>query len=41
MALLLEDLDVRDPIGGSEEDYEACAQTIEAGVRDRLKEVCP
>lgn len=41
VALLLEDLDVRDPIGGSEEDYEACAQTIEAGVRDRLKEVCP
>ena len=40
MALLLEDQDVRDPIGGSEEDYEACARTIENGVRDRLKEVC-
>ena len=36
---LLEDEDVRDPIGGTEADYEACAQTVEKGVRARLQEV--
>ena len=41
VALLVEDQDVADPIGGSERDYEDCAKIIENGVRNRLKEVCP
>lgn len=36
---LLDDQDVRDPIGGDEEEYEACARMIERGVRNRFKEV--
>ena len=40
VAPLLDGQDVRDPIGGSEEDYEACARIIEEGVRNRLEEVC-
>ena len=39
IALLLEDEDVRDPIGGSEDDYEDCARTVEEGLRARLQEV--
>ncbi|MBU0718971.1 MAG: threonylcarbamoyl-AMP synthase, partial [Planctomycetes bacterium] len=39
VALLLEDQDVRDPIGGDEAEYEACVQAIEKGVRARLQEV--
>ncbi|MBI4719209.1 MAG: threonylcarbamoyl-AMP synthase [Planctomycetes bacterium] len=37
--LLLPDQEVGDPVGGTEEDYEACAQLIERGVRARLEEV--
>jgi protein-tyrosine phosphatase len=37
--LLLDDGDVRDPIGGSEEDYERCARTVEKGLYARLQEV--
>ncbi len=40
-ALLLEGRDVADPIGGSEEDYERCAQLIEKGVSARIQEVNP
>ena len=39
VALLLEGEDVRDPIGGSEEEYDLCAQAVERGVRARLQEV--
>ena len=39
VVLLLDDEDVRDPMGGTEKDYERCAQTIERGVRARLQEV--
>ena len=39
VALLLDDEDVHDPIGGPEEDYEACARTVEKGLRTRLQEV--
>lgn len=41
VALLVEDQDVTDPMGGSEQEYEDCAKAIENGVRNRLKEVCP
>ncbi len=37
--LLLGNDDVRDPMGGAEEDYERCAQTVERGLRTRLQEV--
>jgi len=37
--LLLEDGDVRDPMGASEDEYERCAQTIERGLKVRLQEV--
>ncbi len=36
---LLDQEDVFDPIGGTSEDYERCAQLIERGVRARLKEI--
>ncbi len=39
VALLLDDDDVADPIGGSEKDYERCARTVERGLRARLQEV--
>ena len=38
-ALLLKDSDVQDPMGGSLQDYEACAALIEQGLRARLKEM--
>jgi protein-tyrosine phosphatase len=37
--LLLNDDDVCDPMGGSTEDYERCALTVERGLRARLAEV--
>ncbi len=37
--LLLDDDDVSDPMGGSAENYERCAQTVERGLRARLQEV--
>lgn len=37
--LMLENDDVHDPIGGSVEDYERCAVTIEKALRKRLREV--
>ena len=37
--LLLDDEDVRDPMGSEVEEYERCAQTIERGLRARLQEV--
>jgi tRNA threonylcarbamoyl adenosine modification protein (Sua5/YciO/YrdC/YwlC family) len=39
--LLLDGEDVFDPIGGSEEDYERCAATIERGLQARLQEMHP
>ncbi|MFQ5590365.1 MAG: L-threonylcarbamoyladenylate synthase [Phycisphaerae bacterium] len=39
VVLLLGDEDVRDPVGGSESDYEHCAQLIEKGIQARLQEV--
>jgi len=33
--------DIFDPIGGTPEDYERCAQLIERGVRARLQEIKP
>jgi len=39
VALLLNDEDVQDPHGGSEDDYELCASKIEKGLRARLQEV--
>ena len=39
VVLLVEGEDVHDPIGGTEEEYELCAQTIEDGLRARLREV--
>lgn len=36
---LLQDSDVSDPIGGSEDDYQACAKVIEEGLHDRLREI--
>lgn len=40
VSLLLPDgLNVEDPIGGSEDDYERCAQVMERAVEARLKEV--
>ncbi len=38
-ATLLDGIDVRDPIGGDEQEYEACARTIEEGLRARLQEM--
>lgn len=37
--LILHDDDVHDPIGGSIEDYERTAKTLERGIRDRFREV--
>ena len=37
--LLVDSSDVADPIGGSREEYQACANTIEQGLRSRLQEV--
>jgi len=39
VTMLLADRDLEDPIGGSREEYEACAQAIEKGVAARLQEV--
>lgn len=39
LKMLLKDEDVQDPIGGTEEDYEACARTIERGLSARLEEI--
>ncbi len=39
VALLVEGESVKDPIGGSEVDYEACARMVERGLEDRLQEV--
>ena len=39
VALVLVGEDVDDPIGSGEGDYEQCAQTIERGVRARMREV--
>jgi len=39
VTLLLDDQDVHDPIGGSEDDYEKCARTVQEGLRARLQEV--
>lgn len=36
---LIEGRDVRDPIGGSEDEYERCAQLVEQGAAARLQEV--
>lgn len=38
-SLLLRDQDLNDPIGGSQEEYERCAQSIERALRERLQEV--
>lgn len=35
----VDDQDIEDPIGGSEEEYVACANRIEAALRRRLEEV--
>ena len=37
--LLVDNEEVRDPIGGDKDEYEQCAQMIERGVRARLEEV--
>ena len=37
--MLLDDEDIKDPIGGTEADYEACAGSIERGLAKRLQEV--
>ena len=39
-ALLWGAEDIQDPIGGTQDDYESCAQAIEKGVQARLQEVC-
>ncbi|HNQ23745.1 MAG TPA: L-threonylcarbamoyladenylate synthase [Phycisphaerae bacterium] len=39
VALLLDAGDVADPIGGTEQDYEACANVLEAGLHARLREI--
>lgn len=39
VTLLLDNQDLHDPIGGAEDQYEACAQSIEQGLELRLKEV--
>lgn len=39
VALVLDDADVGDPLGGSEEDYARCAANMEEGLRVRLQEV--
>lgn len=39
VALLLEGEDVADPIGGTEDDYELCARSIEKGLQARVQEV--
>ena len=37
--MLLEQDEVRDPIGGSVDDYERCARKVEEGLHARLQEV--
>ena len=37
--LVLGDVDVDDPIGGSEDEYEQCAASMEQGLRERLQEI--
>jgi len=37
--LLIEHEDVQDPIGGTQQEYESCAQRIEAALRARLQEI--
>ncbi len=39
VGLLLSNRDISDPIGGSKQDYERCAQAIEEGLQARLQEV--
>jgi len=39
VVLLLEDEDLGDPIGGSEEEYEKCASVIERALQSRMQEV--
>ncbi len=39
VTLLLDGEDVDDPVGGTEEDYEACARVIERGVRARMEAI--
>lgn len=39
VALLLDGEDVADPVGGTEEDYEACARVIERGVQARMEAI--
>ncbi|MCO6438975.1 MAG: threonylcarbamoyl-AMP synthase [Phycisphaerae bacterium] len=41
VALLLHDRDVEDPIGGTAQDYEQCAEILEQGLRARLEEIEP
>ena len=36
---LVKDTDIQDPIGGTVEDYERCAQALEAGVQTWIQEV--
>ncbi|MFQ5493836.1 MAG: L-threonylcarbamoyladenylate synthase [Phycisphaerae bacterium] len=38
---LVDHADVDDPVGGDRQTYERCAQTIEAGLRDRLSRIIP
>ena len=37
--LLLEEADVADPVGGTDDEYEACAKLIEKGIRARFAEI--
>ncbi|MCH7886247.1 MAG: threonylcarbamoyl-AMP synthase [Planctomycetes bacterium] len=39
IALLVQDEDVQDPLGGSQEEYESCAARIEQALHERLQEV--
>ena len=39
IALLVQDEDVQDPLGGSREEYESCAARIEQALHERLQEV--
>ena len=39
VSLLLGEAEVGDPFGGSEQDYEHAAQAIDAGIRERLREI--
>jgi protein-tyrosine phosphatase len=39
VSLLVDGENVRDPVGGSESDYEECARMVEQGLQSRLQEV--